>query len=445
VTLPSRAIGQPLRTGLFVDFDNIYIPLRESSPRAAEVFAQRPELWLDWLTRVDTETGEPDEHVRRRLLTCNCYLNPVIDSKGFRAFFARAGFRVVDCPSLTQQNKSSADIHMVMDMIDLLAHPVRYDEVIVMSADADFTAVMLRLRSHDRRTVCVTSGPSAQAFRSACDLVIGEEVFTTHLLRLQKDAAEAAHPTAAVDSGTDALLAAMGRQVVELVARSNAPVPGAALAQALIKRHGREATLGSQWLGYGSFADLLRNLDLTVDHDHTLTLDFTNPGFVYDTRKHSAPEAPTSPVAGLDPVLRQFIENVSSVTGYPPLAPEAYRELFRQVFREIADRDADRQQRPLDQGAAAAAIAQRCGEAGHPVEARQVLFILRGYTFSGYWRDGPRAGSPTELALATFASAQSRCANFGIPATEDNRRLLRRWLLGTDQPENVASEPVPAS
>ena len=61
--------------------------------------------------------------------------------------------------------------------LDILGHPTRFDEVILLSADADYTPVMLRLRAHDRRTVIITSGPSARAFRAACDHVVGEDAF----------------------------------------------------------------------------------------------------------------------------------------------------------------------------------------------------------------------------------------------------------------------------
>jgi NYN domain len=100
-----------------------------------------------------------------------CYLNPDGD-RLLRGPFVRAGFQVVDCPSLTSAGKNAADIHMVIAMLDLLAHPTRFDEVMVMSSDADFTPALARLRAHDRRTVVVASGPRAPLLRSACDHLV---------------------------------------------------------------------------------------------------------------------------------------------------------------------------------------------------------------------------------------------------------------------------------
>src|SRR5439155_9088181 len=62
--------------------------------------------------------------------------------------------------------------HLVLDVVDALAHATRFDEFIVCSADADFTPLMTRLRANDRRTVMVAAGPAAPAYQSVCDEAI---------------------------------------------------------------------------------------------------------------------------------------------------------------------------------------------------------------------------------------------------------------------------------
>ena len=123
-----------LRCAMFVDFDNVYLGLRRLDPEAAEAFATEPAHWLAQLT---SATGL-DGPFTRRFLVRACYLNPSVFSR-FRPNFTRAGFQVVDCPSLTQQGKSSADINLVLDAVDALTAPTRYDEFVIVSADADFT------------------------------------------------------------------------------------------------------------------------------------------------------------------------------------------------------------------------------------------------------------------------------------------------------------------
>lgn len=169
-----------VRSALFVDFENIHMGLQRLDPAAANRFAVNPQGWLGWLEKLGYPALATDDF-RRDLLIRYCYLNPVSSAR-YRAYFTRAGFHVVDCPPLTAAGKNSADIHIVIDVLDILVHPTRFDEVILLSADADYTPVMLRLRAHDRRTVIITSGPSARAFRAACDHVVGEDAFIDEAL-----------------------------------------------------------------------------------------------------------------------------------------------------------------------------------------------------------------------------------------------------------------------
>lgn len=153
-----------IRTAIFVDFDNMFSGLTAMDAAAAEAFATDPGRLLSWL-----EHGEDfDGPFRRRFLLKACYLNPDAFRK-YRGFFVGAGFRVIDCPSLTQRGKSAADIHLVLDVVDAIEHNTPFDEFIVCSSDADFTPLMVRLRGHDRRTVMVAAGPAAPAYQSVCD------------------------------------------------------------------------------------------------------------------------------------------------------------------------------------------------------------------------------------------------------------------------------------
>jgi hypothetical protein len=87
-----------LRSALFVDFDNIYSGLYGLEPAVAHTFATNPSALVAWL-----EGGGEDWSglFERRFLVKNCYLNPEVH-RNYRSDFASAGFRVVDCPSLTR-------------------------------------------------------------------------------------------------------------------------------------------------------------------------------------------------------------------------------------------------------------------------------------------------------------------------------------------------------
>ena len=158
--LESDRLDSPrrLRAAMFVDFDNVYIGLRRLDPDAAEAFASDPGHWL-----AELENGtDADGDFNRRFLVRACYLNPSVFSR-YRPNFTRAGFQVVDCPSLTQQGKSSADINLVLDAVDALDADTRYDEFVIVSADADFTPLVQRCRAADRRVTIITASPAASA------------------------------------------------------------------------------------------------------------------------------------------------------------------------------------------------------------------------------------------------------------------------------------------
>lgn len=169
MTLTSEP-ARRLRSALFVDFDNVYIGLARLDPQAAEAFATDPGHWLSELG----QGSDVDGDLTRRFLVRACYLNPSVYSR-FRPNFTRAGFQVVDCPSLTQQGKSSADINLVLDAVDALAATTRYDEFVIVSADADFTPLAQRCRADDRRVTIITASPAASAYRSVADTVIGAD------------------------------------------------------------------------------------------------------------------------------------------------------------------------------------------------------------------------------------------------------------------------------
>src|SRR5690606_19996146 len=117
-----------------------------------------------------------NEPVGRRILLRRCYLNPSVFGR-FRQSFIRAGFQVVDCPPLTSRAKNAADIHMVMDIVDLLSHPSHISEFIILSADADFTPVLHRIRLFDRIATIYTNDVTAAALRNSASITVDQDRF----------------------------------------------------------------------------------------------------------------------------------------------------------------------------------------------------------------------------------------------------------------------------
>ena len=114
---------------------------------------------------------------------------------GVRQNFVRDGWEVVDTPPLTNRGKTSADTHIVMDVLDAVAQYPHVDEYIIMAADADYTPLVIRLRKHMKKSVVYAAAATSVAYRAACDSTIDEEDLIAIL------SADVGEPAAAVVAG----------------------------------------------------------------------------------------------------------------------------------------------------------------------------------------------------------------------------------------------------
>ncbi|HEX3129391.1 MAG TPA: NYN domain-containing protein [Thermoanaerobaculia bacterium] len=238
-----------VRAALFVDFDNIYLGLQREDPTAAEQFATDPGHWLRWLQEklsldhVGDAAGAP---VRRRILFRRCYLNPSQFGR-FRPYFTRSAFEVVDCPPLTSGGKTSADIQMVMDILDALNHATYFEEFIILSGDADFTPVLLRLSKHDRRSTVLAIGPASVAYKAACDLLIDQDTF------LEDAMGVTVMPSSGAEGPRTSVMQELLRKIADKVYEKASAI-GELVATDLpgIYREFSEFTSSTNWLGYNS-------------------------------------------------------------------------------------------------------------------------------------------------------------------------------------------------
>ncbi|MFA5898938.1 MAG: NYN domain-containing protein [Hyphomicrobium sp.] len=297
-----RESSGPILTTVFVDYDNVYLSLKRKNEEAAKRFSKDAGLWLKEIASgaLMTPTNSPAMDVERRIVINRCYGNPVprrnqsdnsTDMSSFpfvRHHFLRAGFEVVDCPPLTAQLKNSADIRMVMDVRDLLTHETRFDEYVILSADADFTPVLHRLRSHARRTVVFSNDHTASPYTAICDAEIREADFLALLidgkLPSRNQPEQQALPSAAsIESVRNEILA----EVANAVRTADQPLALEALADRCVRVLGHDKTAGSAWGGTGSFRDLLAR---GLPDDIKLTAQA--PYFAYDANRAIQGDAP---------------------------------------------------------------------------------------------------------------------------------------------------------
>jgi hypothetical protein len=305
-----RDAGGPCLSAVFVDYDNIYMSLKRKSEEAAKRFAKESTRWLREIESgsLITPTNASFGSAPRRIVMNRCYGNPVprrnahdnsTDMSSFpfvRHHFLRAGFEVIDCPPLTAQLKNSADIRMVMDIRDLLLHDTYFDEFIILSGDADFTPVLIRLRAHARRTVVFANDFTAAPYTAICDGEVREAALIELILAGEAPVAAREEPASAAAAAKGKIEEARREILAEVIAgvrASAAPVPLEALADRALRALGHERTIATGWAGAGSFSELLRR---SLPDDIKLTGE--PPYLAFDPKRHQedrlrrkAPEA----------------------------------------------------------------------------------------------------------------------------------------------------------
>jgi hypothetical protein len=137
---------------------------------------------------------------------------------------------------------------MVMDILDTLGHDTCFDEFIILSGDADFTPVLLRLSKHDRRSAVLAIGPASVAYKAACDLLIDQDTFLEEAIGVASSPSGRSGETPR-NSGMEDLLRRIADKVHE-----RALTVGELVATDLpgIFREFPEFTASTNWLGFNS-------------------------------------------------------------------------------------------------------------------------------------------------------------------------------------------------
>ena len=464
VSQGSHAESGGPRSALFVDFDNVYLGLRALDPAAADAFATHPGRWLARLSEYREADGR---ETKRRFLVRACYLNPSAFPQ-FRAFFTRAGFRVVDCPSLTRQGKSGADINLVLDAVDALASSTHYDEFIILSADADFTPLVLRCREADRRTTIITAGPAASAYRAVADVVVTSDEFaemvSEEVWPVPDDGEELAGAVVAVDtskatelgrsdnSAPAESLASAGEadpvsvnaaEAVRLfLAGTDRPVHASAAAQAA--RSVEPDLPATSWRGHGTFAKWL--------HESVPTAGYLNTdgGYVWDARRFTRADVPTrgdghdrnaaggagsdvttggdasvgakrTSAGGGQKRLSELEQQVANVTDIPALSTAEHASLLSELAHDLAAH-------PFTRPDTSKRVRDACQAAGLIVGRTSINFVIGGLLYSGLTLGGDV--TPTVLAEHWASHVEGLCRGARMELTDTEVATIRAWVGG---------------
>lgn len=400
---PSRRPG--IRAAMFVDFDNVFTGLQALDPLAAKRFAEDPKHWADALS-----AGGSGEDARRFLIR-NCYLNPVVYSK-YRTYWTRAGFRVIDCPSLTQRGKSSTDINLVLDAMDALSGNVGIEEFFIASADADFTSLIQRFRAADRMTTVIAAGAVAFAYREMADHVVESHDFVAILngtavepVRAVAAGKQPNVPTAAKAKAKAASPAI--REVLELVRAAPGPVVGALVAHRALTA---EPSLKTDWGGFGKFGTWVSQIGQGVEYSPA------QGGWVWDAKRFSGEDLPTP--TDLQPGIE---EQVTRVTDVPALSAAQFRQMFQAMEARLREH-------PLNRTELSRMVRDDCVNAGQPVSRNAVSFVLQGLAYVNFQLNDEATAEG--LAAAWTANVEELCRVALLEFDAAEKLAVRRWASG---------------
>ncbi len=258
---PSNASTDERLIAVFIDYENLAIGVRQM---------RKGDFKIDLVLRRLLEKG--------RLV----YKRAYCDWSNYRAAvreFHRSGIEMIDIPQTKASGKNSADIHMVVDALDLCYHKPHIDTFALISGDSDFSPLASKLKENDRQVI----GCGVKS--STSDLLIGssdEFIYYDDLIRVSEEPKKVAKvvgkPTAASKKkrdGSDKII-----EIVRSLELDYDKVWGSMVKQAIRRVY---PSFNEQYLGYRSFAEVLE----AAEDDGEITLDFDEQRGNYLVRSKS--------------------------------------------------------------------------------------------------------------------------------------------------------------
>ncbi|MDX1513273.1 MAG: NYN domain-containing protein [Gammaproteobacteria bacterium] len=168
--------------------------------------------------------------------------------------FHSHGIEMVDIPRSKMSGKNSADIHMVVDAMDLCYSKQHIDYFALLSGDSDFSPLVSKLKENEKRVLgCGVKSSTSDLLISNCD----EFIFYDDLIRAAQQPRRKKKSTGKKKEDKQQEAIDQVLEIVRSLERDYDPLWGS-----LVKQTMRRVNPGfnEAYYGYRSFSDLLRQV-----------------------------------------------------------------------------------------------------------------------------------------------------------------------------------------
>jgi uncharacterized protein (TIGR00288 family) len=236
------------RIAVFIDFENLAIGARR----------------MKWgAFRIDL--------VLKRLLEKGriVYKRAYCDWSGYRKqteTFHRHGVEMVDIPQTGVSGKNSADIHMVVDALDLCYAKQHIDVFTLVSGDSDFSPLVAKLKENDKRVIgCGVKSSTSDLLVNASDEFIYYDDLVTAAEKPRRARRKTTTKVSKKDEASDKVM-----EIIRSLERDYDQIWGSMVKQTVRRV---DPGFNEQAFGYDSFAAVLQELEkrklLELDYDES--------------------------------------------------------------------------------------------------------------------------------------------------------------------------------
>jgi hypothetical protein len=166
---------------------------------------------------------------------------------------------MIDIPESKASGKNSADIHMVVDALDLCYAKQHIDIFALLSGDSDFSPLVAKLKENNKRVIgSGVKSSTSNLLIAACD----EFIYYDDLIREAQKARVVAKKAKKESKESDKRQEALDRlvKIVQSLELDYDPLWGSMVKQAIRRVH---PDFNEGYYGYRNFSDLLEEAQTT--------------------------------------------------------------------------------------------------------------------------------------------------------------------------------------